>query len=200
LICGEQSSSDADNILKNMADPLPTFRYHPDPIATGSVQADPDIPCLSCNRIREYIYTGPVFTGKNFILEHHLCPWCIADGSAARQFAASFNDAGTMDDVSAEVRTEIEHRTPGFHGWQQETWLACCGDAAAFLGRAGVTEIRQNFPEAIPAVRSHLEDDYDLSGAELDQFYNGLDKDGQPTAYIFRCLHCEKYLAYVDQT
>jgi uncharacterized protein CbrC (UPF0167 family) len=29
-----------------------------------------------------------------------------------------FNDAGTMEDVSAEVRAEIEERTPGFHGWQ----------------------------------------------------------------------------------
>jgi hypothetical protein len=183
-----------------MADALPSFRYHPDPVVTGSVQADADTPCLSCNRIRKYIYAGPVFTEKNFILEHHLCPWCIADGSAARQFGARFNDAGMMDGVPDEVRVEIEQRTPGFHGWQQETWLGCCGDAAAFLGRAGVKELRQNFPDAIPAVHHHLEEDYGLSGSDLEEFFDGLDKDGQPSAYIFRCLACQKYLAYVDET
>lgn len=116
---------------------LPPFKYHPDPLATGSFRVDPDTPCLSCSRIRGYIYTGPVYTERNFILAYHLCPWCIADGSAARQFGAIFNDTGTIDDISDEARTEVETRTPGFDGWQQETWLACCGDAAAFLGASG---------------------------------------------------------------
>ena len=35
-------------------DPLPTFRYHPDPVGTGSVKAEPDTPCLGCSRIRGY--------------------------------------------------------------------------------------------------------------------------------------------------
>jgi uncharacterized protein CbrC (UPF0167 family) len=29
-----------------MAEPLPAFRYHPDPLATGSVRAAPDTRCL----------------------------------------------------------------------------------------------------------------------------------------------------------
>ena len=181
-------------------EPLPEFRYHPDPVANGSVVADADIPCLSCNRIRGYIYTGPVFTERNFILTHHLCPWCIADGSAARQFGATFNDAGMMDGVSTEIMKIIEQRTPGFEGWQQEAWLSWCEDAAAFVGPVGALEIEEQYPEAAKAVRKHLKDEHDLKGAELKEFFDSLHKDDQPTAYLFRCLHCREYLAYVDQT
>src|SRR6516225_5625973 len=113
--------------------PLPSFKYFHDPLAAGSFKLDPDTPCLGCNRIRGYIYTGPVYTEKNFILQDHLCPWCIADGSAARQFGASFNDAGMMDGVPEAVMKEIEERTPGFESWQGAGWLSCCDDAARFL-------------------------------------------------------------------
>jgi uncharacterized protein CbrC (UPF0167 family) len=95
---------------------------------------------------------------------------------------------------------EIEEHTPGFSGWQQEGWLSCCGDAAAFLGAAGAAELREHYPQAIAAVKKHLKEDYDLSGAELQEFFDGLSKDDQPTAYVFRCLHCQKYLAYADES
>jgi len=70
-----------------MPDQLPSFRYHPDPLGTGAIKATPDSPCLGCNRIRGYLYVGPVHTEKNFILDEHLCPWCVADGIAAKKFA-----------------------------------------------------------------------------------------------------------------
>ena len=183
-----------------MDEALPKFKYHPDPLDTGSVIADPDTPCLGCNRIRGYIYTGPAFSDVFHNLSHTLCPWCIADGSAAKRFKAVFNDTGTMDEGSDEARREIETRTPGFEAWQQEMWLSCCGDGAAFLGRAGASELKGKPAEALPAVRSYLKENYDVSGAELQEFVAGLSKDDMPTAYIFRCLHCQKYLAYVDGT
>jgi uncharacterized protein CbrC (UPF0167 family) len=183
-----------------MTEPLPAFRYHPDPLATGSVIAAPDTPCLCCNRLRGYVYTGPAYTEKNFILSHAICPWCIADGSAAKMFGASFNDAGAMDDVADEIMAEIEARTPGFESWQQGAWLVCCDDAAAFLGRAGAEELRDDFPEAMDAVRTVLEEDFALAGTEIDDFIDGLDKDGEPTAYIFRCRHCARPLAAVDES
>jgi uncharacterized protein CbrC (UPF0167 family) len=178
---------------------LPVFRYHPDPVATEAVRADPDIPCLGCNRIRGYVYSGPVYTEKNFILDDHLCPWCIADGTAAKSFGASFNDAVELDDISDAVREEIELRTPGFTGWQQETWMGCCGDGAAFLGVAGAKELERDFPEAVAVVKKHLRSDFELSKKDADEFFKGLSKEGEPSAYVFRCLHCNKYVAYVDQ-
>jgi uncharacterized protein len=182
-----------------MAEPLPAFRYHPDPLDTGSIKADADIPCLSCNRLRGYIYTGSVWTEKNFILEDRLCPWCIADGSAAKRFAATFNYTGTLDGISAAAREEIETRTPGFIAWQQEIWLGCCGDGAAFLGLAGAQELREKFPGALDSVKRVLRDEFDLSGAGLKEFLDSLSIESDPSAYIFRCLHCQKYLSYVDQ-
>ncbi len=179
---------------------LPTFKYYPDPLADGIVKAEPDKPCLGCNRIRGWIYTGPFYTEKDFILDESLCPWCIADGTAARKFSATFNDAGMMEDVSQAIMEEIEQRTPGFHTWQDNGWLVCCHDVAAFLGVAGSAELQKNFPKAIPAVKKHLREDYDLSGDDLQEFFDSLTKDDQPTAYVFQCLHCQRYLAYVDQT
>jgi len=60
--------------------PLPSFKYHQDPIATGSVRAS-DTRCLACGQVRGFIYTGPVYDTDD--LEKAICPWCIADGSAS---------------------------------------------------------------------------------------------------------------------
>ncbi|WP_321473043.1 CbrC family protein [uncultured Paludibaculum sp.] len=179
---------------------LPAFKYHPDPVSTGAVVRDEDAPCLSCNRIRGYVYDGPVYSEKFHHLTHCLCPWCIADGSAARRFGAEFADSGTMDGVTNEVREEIAKRTPGFLSWQEGQWLTCCSDAAEFLGAAGAKELAKQLPEARRAVEQHLRDDFDLSGKELKEFMAALSKEDQPTAYVFRCRHCREYLAYVDQT
>ena len=179
---------------------LPPFRYHPDPVRTGSVAADPDSPCLACNRLRGYIYTGPAWTGKNFNLTNAVCPWCIADGSAAKQFSAIFNDTGQIDGISQEIRDEIEKRTPGFDGWQQERWLACCSDGASFLGVVGAAELKRDFPDAIPVVRKYLRSEFDLSKEEAEETFEALTKDDQPSAYLFRCLHCGHYLVYADET
>ena len=67
---------------------------------------------------------------------HAICPWCIADGTAAARFGAAFTDAagvggyGDWDDVPPSVVDEVSQRTPGFTGWQQERWWTHCGDAA----------------------------------------------------------------------
>ena len=180
-------------------EPLPAFRYHPDPVGTGAIVANPDQPCLGCSRIRGYIYMGPVSTEKNFILDEHLCPWCIADGSAAKRFSATFNDTGVAEGIPDAVRAEIEQRTPGYTGWQQERWMACCGDGAEFLVVAGKRELERDFQEAVAVVKNHLRDEFDLSKADAEDFFDGLSKDGEPSAYVFRCLHCKKYLAYVDE-
>jgi uncharacterized protein len=102
-----------------------------------------DASCRACGQARGYVYTGPVYSTEE--LKDALCPWCIADGSAAETFGAEFTDVGAdvPDDVPREVLEELAYRTPGFSGWQQEHWLYHCGDGAAFLGvadrRDGVT-------------------------------------------------------------
>jgi hypothetical protein len=164
---------------------LPEFPYHPDPVATGSVEPS-TAECIVCGQARGHVYTGPVYAED----EHEgICPWCIADGSAAEQLDAEFTDVGDFPDgVPSEVVDAVARRTPGFSGWQQEHWLYHCDDGAAFLGRAGYDDVRDK-PDALEALR---QDEIPPEALEA------LDREGETTAYLFRCRHCGTHLAYWD--
>ena len=180
---------------------LPSFRYHPDPLDTGSIVTS-DAVCRSCGLARGFIYAGAPYAEED--LEDAICPWCIADGSAARRFEAEFVDTagiggyGEWEPVPATVVGEVSQRTPGFTGWQQEQWWTHCGDAAMFLGRAGRAELEGRWPDAIAAVREQAGLDAEDSSAEWADYFDALDRDGSPTAYVFRCRHCGRYGAYSD--
>ena len=182
-----------------MTDALPTFIYHPDPLATGSV-VQADTVCVCCQRQRGHVYSGPVHAQGAH--ENEICPWCIADGSAHAQLGASFTDedgignglAWSGDAVPQAVIEQVAHRTPGFSGWQQESWWTHCGDAAQYLGRAGHAELLAAGAEAVEAIR----DTTALEGAEWARFFAALKRDGSPTAYLFRCRHCGQWGGYQD--
>jgi uncharacterized protein CbrC (UPF0167 family) len=180
-----------------MSASLPTFRYHPDPLGTGSIVASPKA-CRCCGQRRGYIYVGPVYADEE--LDEALCPWCIGDGSAAREFDAQFTDPegvggyGSWDAVPPEVVDEVARRTPSFTGWQQERWWTHCSDAAAFLGRAGRRELEGTWAEAVPALMA----DAGLEGEEWKEYKASLDSEGSPTAYVFRCRHCGRLGGYSD--
>jgi uncharacterized protein CbrC (UPF0167 family) len=174
---------------------LPAFRYHPDPLTTGEIESA-DGECLSCEQARGYLYVGPVFAVEELV--EVLCPWCIADGSAAARFDATFTDAYNVPgDVPPLVIEEVLTRTPGFKGWQQEHWLFHCGDAAAFLGRVGYNDL-ERYPEAVEML---LQENKQYWSPEQCEFYvRHLDADGDATGYLFRCLHCGTHLAYSDMS
>jgi uncharacterized protein CbrC (UPF0167 family) len=167
---------------------LPDFPYHPDPLATGFVKPS-DAECACCGESRGYIYTGPVYAVSD--LDEQLCLWCIADGSAAERFDATFtDDSQAPDGVATGIVEQVTTRTPGFSGWQQERWLYHCDDGTAFLGLAGWEEL-QAFPDALASLR--------VESADMREDYlRALDKDGSPTAYLFRCRHCGTHVAYSD--
>ena len=123
-----------------MSDTLPSFTYHPNPISTGSVERSAGT-CRCCGQARGYIYVGPVYGLED--LHDSLCPWCIADGSAARALGAEFADARPLKQagVAAAVTEEVHLRTPGYSSWQSEQWLVHCGDACEFHGRASPDEL-----------------------------------------------------------
>jgi uncharacterized protein CbrC (UPF0167 family) len=127
------------------APPFPEFPYHPDPMATGSIVPS-DLPCAFYGHRYGFVYTGPVFATDDFV-DGPLCPWCIADGSAALRLRIEFTDVGAdvPDEVPGRALDEITERTPGFNGWEQEHWLYHCADGAAFVGTteaAGETAYR----------------------------------------------------------
>ncbi len=90
---------------------LPTFPYHPEPITTGFVERS-ETECLACGKPRGLIYTGPFYAVEELV--EVICPWCIADGTAAAKFDAEFTDVGwgVPDGVPAEVTEAIAKRTP----------------------------------------------------------------------------------------
>lgn len=181
-----------------MPDSLPTFKYHPNPLASGSIVKSDGV-CVCCNQSRGYIYTGPVYAEGEY--DNCLCPWCIADGSAAEKFDACFVDEegiggyGDWDDVPEVVIDEVAHRTPGFTAWQQEKWWTHCGDAGQFLGLADREALEKAGDQAVTAIRESTDIDDD---DEWKEFLDALSKDGSPTAYLFRCGKCGKYGGYVD--
>lgn len=177
---------------------LPSFRYHPDPVGTGSALPT-GAHCDVCDRPAGYRYDGPL-SGRAVGV---LCLRCIADGAASTALAldgrpAEFTDAslGAPDDVPQGVVDEVAQRTPGFTGWQQERWLYHCSDAAAYLGRVGWDDV-QDRPDAVDSLVSDLLD-LGVDGEDAREQLVWLRRDGDLTGYLFRCLHCGRHLAYSD--
>jgi uncharacterized protein CbrC (UPF0167 family) len=178
---------------------LPSFVYHPEPISTGNI-VPAKTECKVCGQNRGFIYTGPVYAKQREELDNSICPWCIADGSAHKKFNAEFTDPagvgnyGFWKNVPIEIIEKVAFQTPGFSGWQQEVWFTHCNDAAAFLGRVGYKELKDYGEEAINSLKeeTRVPEKYWLD------FLQALDKDGSPTAYLFKCIHCGKFGGYTD--
>lgn len=176
--------------------PLPHFRYHPDPLASGSVVVSTAI-CRRCGEARGYVYTGPVYAEGD--LEDALCPWCIGDGSANGDLGAEFVDSEAFGEGTPEPAIdEITRRTPGYCAWQSEVWPDCCGDATAFLAPVGMTELQGAFRGFSGSVLNHIICDLGISGGAATRLLESLQRETGPTAYLFQCLHCDGHHVHVD--
>jgi uncharacterized protein len=176
--------------------PLPSFRYHPDPVLSGSVTVSTE-ECRCCGEARGYLYTGPVYSEED--LDEALCPWCIADGSASAEFAATFVDTEAFPvDTPERAIEEISQRTPGYSCWQSEEWPSCCEDATAYVAPVGVAELHGEFREFEGSVLNHIIHGMSISGAAATRLLGSLNRERGPTAYLFRCLHCERHQVHID--
>lgn len=179
-------------------EPLPSFRYHPDPVGTGAV-VKRDIVCGVCERDRDHAYIGPyVSPDAHFENDDPLCPWCIADGSAAAGWQASFVAPAYLSEaaqaqMAGDALAELEFRTPSFLCLQQERWLDHHAEAAGYLGEIGADEYLQLPPEAQEIVRHTAGDDPKRPLADDDMVLR-LRADGNgPAVYLFQCLRCPQY-------
>lgn len=162
---------------------LPFFRYHPDPLKTGMILRR-TTECPVCGRKRDFVYVGPFYARDEV---DGICPWCIADGSAAKKYDGSFQDARTCEPVdSGEQVDELVHRTPGYAGWQQEKWLSHCGDFCAFIDYVGWSEIRHLAVELAGDIDNILKE-CRLDRVELEK---ALFRQGSMAGYLFRCVKC----------
>lgn len=181
-----------------MPEALPEFRYHPDPIATGSI-VESDATCRVCVEVRGYIYAGPTYGEDD--LTDEVCPWCIANGDAHEEYEVEFVDSAAIGggdedwpEVDDEIIEEVAFRTPGFNGWQQERWFTHCDDAGAFLGPMSKAELQALGPKAVSAIQQST----GLEGQDWQRLFNALKREKAPTAFVFRCLHCGAYGGYTD--
>ncbi len=200
-------------LLKNLGDPnikrshfpkvkdqsLPEFRFHLNPLQTGSLVAE-EGECECCENFVNYLYRGPVYSEEEIL---SLCPWCIASGNAARKFSATFTSVESgSNKIFKLLINEVEKNTLGFAGWQSERWLTCCDQPCEYLGKGGLAEMEALGVDAKESLSQSIikEAGYALNSQEAQDYLNILMKEEDPTAYFFRCLTCLKYHAYSDCT
>ena len=173
---------------------LPTFRYHPNPVASGAVEPE-RARCECCERMVDHIYVASTYSTHDI---DKLCPWCIADGTAHEKFDAEFadpyplRDAGIDESIIAEVTT----RTPGFISWQQEIWLSHCNNACVFVGDATVDVVGKMTNDEI----DYLLQDHGVSREQFKEMAANYQPGGQPAIYHFKCLECDSNLFGMDYT
>jgi uncharacterized protein CbrC (UPF0167 family) len=86
---------------------IPSFKYHPDPVATGSLEAR-EITCVCCGEVREYVYVGPVYAKGD--IEGEICSWCISTGRAHNQLRAEFTDIDAIGDYQPSITVPTDAR------------------------------------------------------------------------------------------
>jgi len=164
---------------------LPTFRYHPDPISTGSVKPS-QAACICCGASTGFIYVASVYGREK--LRDSLCPWCIANGRAASEHDCFFSDGDPLADagVPRPIIIEVTRRTPGYSSWQQEVWQSCCGDACEFHGDASKAELTALHGEALVRLQS----EWPISLTRWAEFVKSYVPGGGMAVYRFLCRHC----------
>src|SRR5262245_5862263 len=176
-----------------MAEELPRFKYHPEPLVTGAVETSA-VTCACCRRARGYIYVGPVYAEKD--LDGTICPWCIADGSAAEKLGASFVDDAPLEDADLDdaIIEELHSRTPGYTSWQQDEWLTHCADACEFHGDAAPADVSG----ASAATRQAWLEKYGRTEADWTAIAGAYGSGGDSAFYKFVCRHCKVVLLGYD--
>jgi uncharacterized protein CbrC (UPF0167 family) len=171
--------------------PLPIFKYNPDAEKHGLlVRRNAVCPC--CQQATDIVYEGPFYSAETV---HDLCPWCIADGSAAKKYDGEFTDSEGAEDVDDyKMQIELMARTPGYIAWQQEKWPSHCGDFCSFRGIVGQKEIAPLAEELIDDIEM-LADEFSMDEEELVE---SLLAGGDMQGYLFQCLHCGQHRLHAD--
>ena len=168
---------------------LPFFKYHPDPLETGSFEEGEEKICPCCGNKSKVYYSSFPYCSENV---EYICPTCISNGEAARKFDAEFvQNAEWHGENDKEKDDELFHRTPGYMSWQGEYWLSCCDDYCAYMGTVGTRELKAM------DIADEVIEEYVLRGA-FEDIGEYLVKDGPMCGYLFKCIHCGKYHLWVD--
>ena len=171
---------------------LPFFQYHPDPIATGAIERTKEI-CECCGESREYKATSTIYSEDDVDV---ICPWCIADGSAAEKFDGEFSDSHPLlsEGIHEDIVKEVCERTPGFISWQQERWLSHCSDACEFHGDAKKSDLEALVGERLD---DFLAAEF-IKAEDWSYLLQSYDNGGDLAIYKFKCRVCNITQFYTD--
>lgn len=170
---------------------LPAFRYHPDPLATGSVIRS-DARCVCCGDARGYVYAGPVYAVDEY--ENCLCPRCIAHGSAQPSVARTASAAAnaTKFPTRSSAKSLVARRA-------FRVGSRSAGERIAALPRSSsAVRVPENCARSARRQSRRFGPTGLDEGAEWEHCLAALDKDGSPTAYMFRCIRCGEPGGYQD--
>ena len=172
---------------------LPKFKYHPDPISTGAIKESNKL-CECCKKTRGYIYTSSFYAKEE--VDESICPWCIADGSAAQKFDGIFSDDYPLQEagVSEKVISEVCERTPGYDSWQQAVWQVHCHTACEFHGDAEKEELVELVGKSLERFLSAEMITPDI-WQDILEYY---EKGGNPALYKFKCPECSELIFTMD--
>jgi uncharacterized protein len=163
---------------------LPVFKYHPDPILTGMI-IKTGAACECCGHANGYMCKRPIYAADEI---ETICPWCVADGSAAEKFDGVFVDDHPllMAKLPAEIIDEVSKRTPGYESWQEASWVACCGDACEFHGDESREYLQALDQDGLLRVSKETRFPFDVLKDVIAHYQPG----GSPAFYRFLCRHC----------
>ena len=171
---------------------IPVFKYHPSPFVTEAfIPCDP-VACDCCGEQTNIRYNGPFYAVQE---PEHLCPFCIANGSAAEKYHGCFQSSEHCEPVdNEEANKELCCKTPGYCGVQQEQWLAHCEDFCAFCGY--VHSWQELIDEGIDEIiEEGLQEKPGRYSVDRIKSRLGFDLYG----YLFQCLHCGMLFLYTDR-
>lgn len=174
---------------------IPVFSYFPDPIGNGCITRK-RAKCPCCEKNRPFMYVGPIYVIEDII---EVCPWCVADGSAAAKWDASFNIIqGVPGTVPDAVVLEIQTRTPGFETWEENHWLYSGTDAMVFLGEVmGREVLDEDDTNKVDACLKALQA-LNWTPEESRKVLRAVTIAGQPAIYLFQDRHTGDYAAYAE--
>lgn len=171
---------------------FPTFQYFPDPIGTGTIVPTSEI-CECCEQARGYTYAQQIYAADDITT---ICPWCIADGSAAKKFNGLFVDDHSLlqAGVDMSIVDEVSKRTPGYESWQDVTWLVCCSDACEFHGDETKGNLLSLDQDGLLKLSRETEFPFDV----LTDIIKHYQPCSSPAFYRFQCRHCRAIHHYAD--
>ena len=173
-----------------MAKQLPTFKYIKPPLQREMFEASNAI-CECCLSAQGYRYAWSIYTK---IEVNELCPWCIADGSAAEKFAATFAELNDYRTISDENRNAFEKHTPSYPTWQGAVYPVHCHDACQF---AGLVPSKQELLTLTNEQRIKNDlPDWLINETFLANYEPSFSADVQIAK--FHCLHCDETLYHLD--